>query len=143
MPVSEKDRLAADVAERYAVFEQALFRDSRRYPLQEFKSFREAGMRHAELTRSDPADSPEGGRSGAPPDGSGGVERKRIPANVPWDAERWEGPGFQWIRSSLRRRRTTEDIGGAGGTYASFRKPHIPFLTEGGSRQSTCTAFCC
>ena len=54
MPVAEKDRLAADVAERYAVFEQALFRDSRRHPLQEFKSFWEAGMRHAELTRSEP-----------------------------------------------------------------------------------------
>ena len=63
MPVSEEDRLAADVA--------CGFRGDT-LPGQEFKSFWEAGMRYAELTRSDPADSPEGGRSGAQPDGYGG-----------------------------------------------------------------------
>jgi len=53
MPDSEKDRLAAEVAERYSAFEEALFRDKRRYPLPEFKSFWEAGRRYAELTKSD------------------------------------------------------------------------------------------
>jgi hypothetical protein len=54
MTLSEKDRLAAEVAERYSLFEEALFGDKRRYPLQEFKAFWEAVRRYAELTKSDP-----------------------------------------------------------------------------------------
>ena len=53
MPTSEKDRLAAKVAERYSAFEAALFQDKRSYPLQEFKFFWEAGRRYADLTKSD------------------------------------------------------------------------------------------
>ena len=54
MATSQKDRLAAEVAERYAVFEEALFGDKRRYPLPEFKAFWEAAKRYAEFTKSDP-----------------------------------------------------------------------------------------
>ena len=38
MPASEKDRFAAEVAKRYAAFEEALFGDKRKYPLQELAS---------------------------------------------------------------------------------------------------------
>jgi hypothetical protein len=41
------------VAKRYSAFEEALFGDKRKYPLQEFKAFWEACRRYAELTRSD------------------------------------------------------------------------------------------
>jgi hypothetical protein len=54
MPVSEKDRLAEEVAKRYSAFEKALFRDKRKYPLREFQAFWDAGQRYAELTKSDP-----------------------------------------------------------------------------------------
>ena len=90
MPYSEKDRLAAEVAERYSAFEEALFRDKRRYPLQEFKSFWEVGRRYAELTKSDAlihrkvVEVVNGLKDMV------GMGRKRIPANVPWDAERLE-----------------------------------------------------
>ena len=53
MAISEKDRLAAEVAERYSVFEEALFGDKRRYPLQEFKTFGEAAkLRREDLLRT-------------------------------------------------------------------------------------------
>ena len=90
MPVSEKERLAAEVAKRYSAFEEALFGDKRKYPLQEFKEFWEAGRRYAELTRSDPlihrkvVEVVHGLRDMV------GVGRKRIPDQVPWDAERLE-----------------------------------------------------
>jgi hypothetical protein len=54
MSTSEKDRLAALVAERYSRFEEVLFGDKRRYPLQEFKAFWEVARSYAELTKSDP-----------------------------------------------------------------------------------------
>jgi hypothetical protein len=38
MPTSEKDRLAADVAERWAAFQTALF-EKRKYPIREFELF--------------------------------------------------------------------------------------------------------
>jgi hypothetical protein len=89
-PESEKDRLAAEVAERYSAFEEALFQDKRRYPLPEFKSFWEAGRRYAELTKSDAlihrkvVEVVHGLKDMVV------VGRKRIPASVPWDAERLE-----------------------------------------------------
>jgi hypothetical protein len=70
-------------------FQDALS-DKRRYPLQSFQAFVEAARRYAELTKSDPlihrkvvaavnglADFLE-------------VERKRVPQQVLWDAERLE-----------------------------------------------------
>jgi hypothetical protein len=53
MPVSEKDPLAAEVAARYSAFEERLFGDKRKYPLEKFKAFWKAGRPYAELTRSD------------------------------------------------------------------------------------------
>ena len=53
MATSQKDRLAAEVAERYAVFGEALFGDKRRYPPPEFKAFWKAPRHYAEFTKPD------------------------------------------------------------------------------------------
>ena len=53
MRASEKDRLAAEVADRWVDFEMALS-DKRKYPVQQFREFWEIGRRYAELTKSDP-----------------------------------------------------------------------------------------
>jgi len=53
MRASEKDRLAAEVADRWVDFEMALS-DKRKYPVQQFREFWEIGRRYAELTKRDP-----------------------------------------------------------------------------------------
>ena len=90
MPVSEKDLLAAEVAERYSAFEEALFGDRRKYPLQEFKAFWEAGRRYAESTKSDPSIHKSVVNAIHALTDIVGEGRKRIPAQVPRDAERLE-----------------------------------------------------
>jgi hypothetical protein len=62
--------------------EEALFLDRRRHPLQEFKSFWEAGMRYAELTRSDPLFHRKVVEVVHSLTDMVGVGRKGIPANV-------------------------------------------------------------
>ena len=54
MAALEKERLAADVENRWTEFQEALFSNKRKYPVQQFKAFWEAGRRYAELTKSDP-----------------------------------------------------------------------------------------
>src|SRR5215475_2123849 len=95
MPVSEKERLAAEVAKRYSAFEEALYGgDKRKYPLREFQAFWDAARHYAELTKSDPlihrtvVEVVHGLRDIV------GVGRKRIPDQVPWDAERLESLVF-------------------------------------------------
>ncbi len=88
MPVSEKDRLAAEVAERYSAFEEALFGDKRKYPLQEFKASWEAGRRYAELTKSDPLIHKNVVNAVHVLTDIVGEGRKRIPARIARDAER-------------------------------------------------------
>jgi hypothetical protein len=90
MPSSEKDRLAAEVAERWSEFEEALFGDKRRYPLQEFKALWEAGRRYAEVTKSDPLIHRSVVAAVHGLTAIVGEGRKRIPAQVPWDAQRLE-----------------------------------------------------
>jgi hypothetical protein len=90
MPTSEKDRLAAEVASRYSAFEEALFGDKRRYPLQQFKTFWEAARRYAELTKSDPLIHRTVVEVVHGLTDMVAVGRKRIPADVPRDAERLE-----------------------------------------------------
>ena len=53
MRASEKDRLAAEVADRWVDFEMALS-DKRKYPVQQFLQFWKVGRRCAELTKGDP-----------------------------------------------------------------------------------------
>ena len=52
MPNSEKDRLATEVQERWVDFQDALS-NKRKYPLEQFRAFWNAGKRYAELTRND------------------------------------------------------------------------------------------
>jgi hypothetical protein len=58
VPNSEKDRLAAEVAVRWAEFQDGLS-NKRRYPVEQFRAFWDAGKRYAELTRKRLSDSPE------------------------------------------------------------------------------------
>jgi hypothetical protein len=90
MPSSEKDRLAAEIEKRWAEFEEALFRSKRTYPLQEFKAFGEAGRRYAEATKSGPLIHKSVVKAVHALTDIVGVGRKRIPAQVPRDAERLE-----------------------------------------------------
>ncbi len=93
MPKSEKDRLAAEVEERAIDFRMALS-DKRRYPVEAFKAFWDAGKRYAELTRNDPllhrkvASAINGLREYLE------VERKRVPGSVLADADRLESMLF-------------------------------------------------
>lgn len=90
MPSSEKDRLAAEVEKRWVEFEAALFGSKRTYPLHEFKAFWEAGRRYAELTKSDSLIHRSVVNTVHRLTDVVGVGRKRIPAQVPRDAERLE-----------------------------------------------------
>jgi hypothetical protein len=64
--------------------------DKRRYPLQHFKAFAEAARRYAELTRADPLihRNVVGAVNGLTDFLR--VERKRVPEQVLWDAQRLE-----------------------------------------------------
>ncbi|HWR51219.1 MAG TPA: hypothetical protein VN428_08940 [Bryobacteraceae bacterium] len=89
VPVSEKDRLAAEVERTWSDFQIGLF-DKRKYPLQRFTAFWESAKRYAEVTRKDPLIH----RSVVV--AVNGLtdflrqERKRIPGSVVCDAERLE-----------------------------------------------------
>ena len=89
MPSSEKDRLATEVEDRWVEFQDGLS-DKRRYPLQRFKAFVEAARRYAELTGSDPLIHRKvvGAVNGLSDFLE--EERKRVPEQVLWDAERLE-----------------------------------------------------
>jgi hypothetical protein len=83
------DRLAAEVQDRWADSQDALS-NRRKYPLEEFRTFWNAGKRYAELTRNDPlihrnvVAAINGLREFL------SVERKRIPGTILADADRLE-----------------------------------------------------
>ena len=89
MPSSEKDRLATEVEDRWVNFQEGLS-DKRRYPIQRFKAFVEAARRYAELTRADPLIHRKvaGAVNGLTEFLK--VERKRVPEQILWDAQRLE-----------------------------------------------------
>lgn len=93
MPRSERDRLASEVQERWIDFNMALS-DKRKYPVQQFRAFWEAGRRYAELTKRDPlihrvvVEAVNGLKDFV------SVERKRVPELVIRDAERLESMVF-------------------------------------------------
>jgi hypothetical protein len=93
MSTSQKDRLAAEVAERWIDFQTALS-DKRKYPLQQFRQFWDAGRTYAELTKRDPlihrsVVSAVNGLTDFLM-----VERKRVPEGVIQDAQRLESLVF-------------------------------------------------
>jgi hypothetical protein len=101
MRASEKDRLAAEVADRRVDFETALS-GKHKYPVQQFREFWEAGRRYAELTKSDQLIH----RSVV--DAVNGLtdfivaERKRVPERIVRDAQRLELLIFQGYDSYFR-----------------------------------------
>jgi len=93
MPRSEKDRLAAEVEERWIDFNMALS-NKRKYPIAQFKAFWEAGKRYADMTKDDPlihrvvVEAVNGLLDFV------STERKRVPELVVRDAERLESMIF-------------------------------------------------
>ena len=89
MPNSEKERLAEEVEARWADFQDALS-DKRRYPVEQFRAFWDAGKRYGELTRNDPLihRNVAVAINGLTTFLSG--ERKQIPGTVLPDADRLE-----------------------------------------------------
>jgi hypothetical protein len=89
VPISEKERLAAEVEKRWADFRDGLS-DKRRYPLAQFKAFWEVVKDYADLTKRDPLihRSVVGAVNGLREFLE--VERTRIPGNVIRDADRLE-----------------------------------------------------
>ncbi len=93
MPRSEKDRLAAEVHERWIDFNMALS-DKRRYPVAEFKAFWEAARRYGEMTKGDAlihrmvVEAVNGLRDFL------SQERKRVPGVIIRDADRLESIVF-------------------------------------------------
>jgi len=89
MPNSEKDRLAAEVEDRWVDFQNALS-NQRRYTVEQFRAFWDAGKRYAELTRNHPlihrkvAGAINGLREFL------SFERKRVPGTIIADADRLE-----------------------------------------------------
>ena len=89
MKESEKDRLASEVAELRTAFDLALA-DKRKYPVQEFKAFVKTARRYIEMTAADPmihksvASAVNGLREFLE------VERKRIPKDILFEADRLE-----------------------------------------------------
>ena len=89
MPDSEKDRAANDVVGQSATFGLALS-DKRKYPVQEFKAFVQAARRYIEITQGQPlihrsvAGAVNGLREYL------AVERKRVPGDVLFEADRLE-----------------------------------------------------
>ena len=93
MGTSEKDRLAAEVAQRHVEFETALS-DKSKYPVRQFQAFWEAARRYAELTKRDPLihRSVVSAVNGLPD--SVTAERRRVPLEVVQDAQRLESLVF-------------------------------------------------
>lgn len=100
MPPTEKNRLAAQVEERWLDFQDALS-DKRKYPLLAFRDFWEAAWRYAEAVKRDPlihraVMSAVNGLTDYLT-----VERKRVPEKVVWDAQRLESLLFSGYDSDF------------------------------------------
>lgn len=89
MASSEKDKLAKQVAELRVGFDVALS-NKRKYPVREFQAFAQSVRRYLEITASDPmihksvAQAVNGLREFLE------VERKRIPGDILFEADRLE-----------------------------------------------------
>ena len=90
MPEGEKDRLASFVADRHYEFEAALARNRRRYPTREFRLFVEAVRKYVGKTQSDEMIHRNVARTVYGLVDYLRVERKRVPGEVLFEAERLE-----------------------------------------------------
>ena len=100
MPESEKERLAAEVEERWTDFQEALS-DKRRYPIEPFRKFFDAGRRYAELTKNDALIHRVVVRVINGLTDFLTCERKRVPEKVVWDAQRLESLVFSGYDSDF------------------------------------------
>jgi hypothetical protein len=89
MSESEKDRIARETADLRVTFDMALS-NKRRYPVKEFKAFVQSARRYIEITAGDPmihrsvVQAVNGLREFVQ------VERKRIPKDILFQADRLE-----------------------------------------------------
>src|SRR6202051_1307069 len=90
MTSSEKDRLAAEVMDYWEDFQQSLFADTLKYPIQQFQAFWSATKRYAELTKSDSLIHKSVAAAVHGLVDFLGAERERVPDDVLRDAERLE-----------------------------------------------------
>ena len=90
---SAKDRLAAEVETRWVDFKMALS-DKRRYPLERFRAFWQAGNRYAEMTKGDALIHRKVVEAINGLTDFLSVERKQVPGDVLYDAQRLESMLF-------------------------------------------------
>ena len=89
MPDSEKDRAADEVAVHRATFDLALS-NKRIYPVQEFRAFVQSARRYIAMTKNDPMIHKSVARAVNGLREYLAVERKRIPGDVLFEADRLE-----------------------------------------------------
>jgi hypothetical protein len=89
MPDSEKDRAANDVVGQRATLDLALS-DKRNYPMQEFMVFAQAARRYIEITQDQPLIHRSVARAVNGLREYLAVERKRVPGDVLFEADRLE-----------------------------------------------------
>ena len=99
-PDAEKDRAAAEVVERRVEFESALG-NKRKYPMQEFNTFLRAVRHYMEMTQGDTMVHKSVVRSVNGLREFLEVERKRVPGNVLFEADRLECQFFEGYDSSF------------------------------------------
>jgi len=87
---SEKGRLALSVEDRHADFEAALTANRRKYPIPEFRRFAEAVRNYVEKTRSDDMVHRAVVRAVNRLVDQLAAERKRVPDEVLFEADRLE-----------------------------------------------------
>ncbi len=89
MANAEKDRAAAEVVERHVDFELALS-NKRKYPVQEFKAFVQTARRYIEMTAHDTLIHKSVARAVNGLREYLEVERKRVPGDIVFEADRLE-----------------------------------------------------
>ena len=91
---SEKDRAANDVVELRVAFDLALS-NKRTYPVQEFKAFVQCARRYIEMTARDPVIHKSVARSVNGLRDFLEAERKRVPGDILFEADRLECQLFE------------------------------------------------
>jgi hypothetical protein len=89
MAESEKDRIASQIADLRVTFEMALS-NKREYPVAEFKAFVQCTRRYIEITAGDPMIHKSVARAVNGLREFLEVERKRIPGDILFEADRLE-----------------------------------------------------
>jgi hypothetical protein len=89
MPTSDRDRSAAAVVQRWLDFQHAL-PGSRKYPVQQFKAFADAARSYIDMIKGDVLIHRSIATAINGLVDSLSAERKRVPGEVLWEAERLE-----------------------------------------------------